>query len=502
MQIWDLFAGFDKAHGSYDVKRTNDRGKAEGKALTLPGAPTPELWVDHITGRGPGLGVIPLLLDNTLWWACLDVDVYNIDHKQLIARIDELGLPLVVCRTKSGGAHCFLFFQQPEPAAAVRPILEEWAALLGHGGCEIFPKQVERFDDKDIGNWLNMPYYYAEKTSRYGIKDGGVALGLDDFLQYADSKRTTLEALQQLGHEQPVGDFEEGPPCLQYLQSKGGFVEGTKKDGMFNVAIYLRKRYPDEWQDKLLQYNLIMCKPPLKIQEVTSLAKQVDKKNYSYRCKLAPINAVCRRTICLGRTYGVGENPEGEGGPEIGNITKYEGDTPLWYVDISGRRVMLTTEELTNQNEFRKKVFNVTNRWLGLVPRARWDRWLNTKASSCDIIETPKEATPFGQFQIIVYQYLTGMAHATTKEELAHRMTPYRTGMGEVWFRSRGILDYLITHSVHFKSEHHVWQMLREMGARHDFINVGGERFNIWILADPGKGPPQPPIPEFGTKEF
>jgi len=223
VRIWDLFVGFDKAHGSYDVKRTNDRGKAEGKALTLLGPATPELWEEHLSGKGSGLGVIPLLGDNTLWWACLDVDVYNIDHNILGKKIANLELPLVMCRSKSGGAHCFLFLSEPTPAVDIRPMMEEWAALLGHGGCEIFPKQVERYDDKDIGNWLNMPYYYAEKTVRYGIRDGHQQT-LDEFVASAMEKRVTLQQLRDLGRQDPAGDFLDGPPCLQHLQSTGGFV--------------------------------------------------------------------------------------------------------------------------------------------------------------------------------------------------------------------------------------------------------------------------------------
>src|SRR5262249_41483247 len=146
------------------VKRTNEKGKAEGKAFTLPGPATPELWEQHLSGAGHGLGIIPLMGDNTVLWACIDIDVYNIDHRNLCDKINALKLPLVVCRSKSGGAHCFVFLAQPEPASEVRPLLEEWAALLGHGGCEIFPKQVERYDEHDVGNWLNMPFYFAEKT--------------------------------------------------------------------------------------------------------------------------------------------------------------------------------------------------------------------------------------------------------------------------------------------------------------------------------------------------
>ena len=36
-------------------------------------------------------------------WAAIDIDVNDIDHSRLEAKVNELGLPLIVCRSKSGG---------------------------------------------------------------------------------------------------------------------------------------------------------------------------------------------------------------------------------------------------------------------------------------------------------------------------------------------------------------------------------------------------------------
>ena len=49
---------------------------------------------------------------NDCKWGCIDVDEYNLDHKSLISNIRKLNLPLIVCRSKSGGAHVFLFAKE------------------------------------------------------------------------------------------------------------------------------------------------------------------------------------------------------------------------------------------------------------------------------------------------------------------------------------------------------------------------------------------------------
>ena len=37
-------------------------------------------------------------------WTAIDIDVNDIDHSRLEAKMNEPGLPLIVCRSKSGGA--------------------------------------------------------------------------------------------------------------------------------------------------------------------------------------------------------------------------------------------------------------------------------------------------------------------------------------------------------------------------------------------------------------
>jgi hypothetical protein len=197
------------------------------------------MWEEHLKGHGAGLGVIPLLVDDTVWWAVIDIDVIGIDHAELEKKIKRHKLPLVVCRSKSGGAHCFVFFKEPAPASEVVPLLGAWAARLGHGGCEIFPKQTNRVDENDLGNWLNMPYFFIEHTTRYGIKDGE-QLSLEQFLEHANASKVTLAEVQNIGvvDDDPDGLFADGPPCLQTLHADGGFPQGTRNDGMYNVAVY------------------------------------------------------------------------------------------------------------------------------------------------------------------------------------------------------------------------------------------------------------------------
>lgn len=518
MNIWDLFRGYEHAHGRYEIKSKNERGKAEGRALTIREPVTEELWRSHMDGSGPGLGVIPLLEDDTVVWGCIDIDQYPLDHKQIVGKIEALGLPLVVCRSKSGGAHLFLFLTEPVGAEAVQDALTAWAAALGHGGCEVFPKQISRYNEQDLGNWLNMPFYALPRSLRYGFDaEGNDLLDVGPFMEYAQTRLVTPERLEAITVDAPTtksgkkaspvlppndGVFVDGPPCLQILHAQGGFPEGTRNDGLYNVAVYLRKRFPDDWKDKLPQYNGEVCDPPLGLSEINAVAKSVDRKDYGFKCKHAPINSYCNRKACLGRLHGVGEGGTDGDRLDIGAVTKYMGDPVLWFLDVSGQRLMVTTEELLSQAKFQARVMETLNRCLSPMPQARWAKYLDGKIRNCEEVEVPEDASPTGQFHMLVRQYITGTAQATSKEELLHRFTPYRTGSGEVWFRSRGLLEYLTHHNYKYRSEHHVWQMLRVIGADNKFLNVKGHGFNVWAIPDPGEVKDDEELPDFGGREF
>lgn len=517
--LWDLFAGYEKAYGTYEVKRVSDKGKNEGRANTVR-EPIPQaMWEGHISGKGPGVGIIPLRSDNTVLWGCIDIDVIGIDHNKLEQQCRSLNLPLVICRSKSGGAHCFVFLSEPADARSVMDALAAYAASMGYGGSEIFPKQSSRYDEKqDIGNWLNMPYYFAERTTRYCIHNGQ-ALNLGEFLEFAESMMVSPDALavavKPVGSKKSAsnkresvaeiedGIFPDGPPCLQILHHNGGFPEGTRNDGMYDVAVYLKKYYPDDWQNKIQEYNVEMCDPPLPLTEINTIVKSMERKDYEYRCRKPPISSHCHRRLCLGRRCGVGESAEGRSRPEILDVKKVVGDPTIWFMTVNGVRLIFTTDELLNQAVFKRKIADAISRVPRSLPADRWDKYLDDLMHDCEVEYAPFDATPFGQFLLVLESYISGQARANTKEALATSNAPYVAGDGTVVFKLRGLIRHLDNQGFKVKSEHHLGQMLRKdpINAVPSQMNVKGKNVHIWTMKD-FVVPERDDKPTFRTEEF
>mgnify|MGYP003109095985 FL=1 len=107
-----IFEGLDVAYGQHQPNGSRADGKQQGKSYIVRQEVTDELWQKHLEGEGPSLGIIPIRADNTTKWGCIDVDDYPLDHSALFKKIKKLNLPLVYCKSKSGGAHLFLFMKK------------------------------------------------------------------------------------------------------------------------------------------------------------------------------------------------------------------------------------------------------------------------------------------------------------------------------------------------------------------------------------------------------
>ena len=107
------------------------------------------------------------------------------NYKTLLKQIKQLELPLISCRSKSGGAHVFLFIDGLVPAKAIRKKLNKFAFELGRANCEIFPKQdmlhVEKGDtviflphsdiplEYDMHQSLKEKYYRVQRKELLSI---------------------------------------------------------------------------------------------------------------------------------------------------------------------------------------------------------------------------------------------------------------------------------------------------------------------------------------------
>jgi len=431
----EIFQGNNSAYGQLILSgSTNDKGKADGKAFIKRQTVTDDLWEDHLAGKDPALGVIPINENNECKWGCIDVDVYNVDHLVLMRNIKGLSFPLVTFRSKSGGAHLFLFTKEFIPASLMQAKLKAMAEALGYAGSEIFPKQTEILVERgDTGNFLNLPYHGGIRGLRYAIKAGGEAASLESFYSIYDEWVQTREQVEEIVvKETKVQEaFEQGPPCLNKL-AVDGFGEGSRNNSLFNIAVYCKKAFED-WENKVGQYNQTYMDPPLSYQEVQLVIKSVTKKGYDkYRCKEQPICGVCNAAKCRTKKFGVGF--EEEQMPELDTLTKITSNPPQWFLNVGGKRVELKTEQLHNPNLFAIAVLDQAN-VVSPIPKAQdWrEVYLKTLMQNLQEIEPLESLDPINQIVNLLYDFTVNRPAARTKEDMLNKMS--WTDDGYTYFR-------------------------------------------------------------------
>lgn len=479
-----IFDGLKMAHGTFSIDGKKANGKNIGRAKVVREPWTTDQFKDHLSGEGAGIGIIPINEENKCIWGCIDVDEYPLDHKFLVEKINKAGIPLVVCRSKSGGAHCFLFADSWVSAELMRDTLQHLASTLGYGSSEIFPKQVRLMIERgDVGNFLNMPYYDAEDGLRYAINPDGSAATLEEFFGLVEEKKQTEEQIQALTQEKhDLNPVVDGPPCLQALCSSK-ISEGGRNNGLFSIGVYLRKAHPDDWQDHVLQYNMGYIDPPLPLNEVNTVVKQLERNDYAYRCNEPPIQPYCNRQVCQTRKFGIGAIVADTA---IGNLRKYDSQPPLWFLDVNGRPVELDTDSLHNQALFQKACLEQLNflpqKMNGRDWEARINALLTEMTDSGSIIPVSEDSSFDGHFMELVHEFCTGGGQAEDREGILMKK-PWLDHENEMAYFKLGHLESFLrrNHFNEFK-RNKVSRRLQDMGSENTVVKINNVSHRVWKL--------------------
>ena len=477
------FAGLDRAHGEYVVAedaKPNSKGKIEGVGIGTHSTPLLlSLFERHLTSTTFGLGVVPIRDDNTCVFGAIDVDVYPVDLARLYAEIKRIGLPLVLCRTKSGGAHLYLFTVDPVPARLVREKLIEWSYLLGYPGSEVFPKQTEILSEKDYGNWINIPYQGGNKTARYALTADGRPMKLEAFLDHADSYSVTKEELENI--KPPSDDegtpFEEGPPCLELL-SKRGFPEGVRNNGLFNIAVYLKKRWPEDWADKIEAYNQEYMKPPLPQKDVGDIVKSLGKKDYSFKCKDQPICDVCSKQVCLTRDYGISQGAS-VSDVTFGRLIKISSDPGTWLWEVNGVGVKVDAITLMNQAKFGALCMDKISRWPTMMKPKAWRDLVQEHLDNEEKRATPIDVTKTGQTLLHLQEFCNRRGAGKSLDELL-RGQAYTTE-GRTYFKASDFITFMMNTKRLTVTSTDLYSMLADIVQNHK-SKIKGKTVEYWSI--------------------
>jgi hypothetical protein len=460
------------------------------KVKTLSEPLPPAAWADHLDGKGPYLGVIPIREDNTASFGAIDVDDDGVDHHELEAQIVGMRLPLVVCRSKSGGAHLYLFTTESVPAATIIEALKKFRQTLGRQKnangmpVEIFPKQA-RLTPGQTGNWINLPYYNHENTNRYAVT-GGRQLDLIEFLTHA--KERSVSPRKLLEHvDASMGPFGDGPSCLQTLHLQG-FPAGGRNSGLLNVGIYFKIKDEHNWEEHLREYNSEI-EEPLDENELGQIIRNLTNHDYCFTCKNHPIEAVCQKKQCKTQTYGIGYFAKQQrlaSLPTLEKLVKVNTDPPRYRVNINGVEVPCSLEEIQAPLKFKNLVFSKLNKVMTPPKQHEWDELLQELVDKMTEEDAPEEAGGPGLLVLYLQDFLQSRRKSDSVDDVLLGRAAIDDADGRVYFTATAFQDFLQRRNFRRYDIHEVYNLLKDRtGLQFGNRTLKGSVLSLWSVPEP-----------------
>jgi len=494
MTFLELFKGNDDSFGQWNP--------ATGKMHTEKSKAKEKDFDRHLSGAY-GIGRVPITTNGTCWWGAIDIDCHEKDSfiniDAIAMTIFSKGLPLIPCRSKSGGVHCYVFLSEPIESSLIKKILAKWAIDLNYANSEIFPKQTE-LRDNQLGNWINLPYFNKDKTNRYAVEirdSKPVKLSFNDFVLCATNKRLSLSDIQSF----IVAEHQQAPPCIQRMLTEG-VPKGYRNEAIYAFITYFKKKLPaGDYKQAVLDINNSVLEKPLNLSEVNRTIQSASRKEYKYKCQEDPCRSYCNSKECIKRDFGIdkGESFEtGDALPEFNRLRVINTEPPVWELTVNETSIIVETKVLRHfpylAAEIMEKLFIV----VPIIKPKDWMQILSGLMANVEHISAPDDASVAGVIrekltEFVIRADFNSNGRDTSDRDLIERGHPVvqdfkGDGKRCVVFRGVDFVTYLKrTRSEELKGNN-LWMALRKMGVGYKRLRVSGKVKNLWFLPIDGKG--------------
>lgn len=284
---------------------------------------TDEVILRHLRGE-QRLGIYPLLPDNTVYFAVVDIDEPDLDAVQsYLDAAQSCDIPTYLEASKAKGFHLWHFFAEPVLAEKARELARQ---ILRDANLtaktEIFPKQSMLLTPESVGNYINLPLFGED------VRNGRTMFLNSVFQPYTDQwaflasvekiTRDQLEGIIERNHINQdeiaapegnieagigAGDYSDMAPCVKKMMK--GVARGCRNTIGFTLAKHFRvqKGLPEEATLAILLLWNRRNEPPLADRDIQVIVRSVYNgragRGYtSWGCEDKLIEPFCDRDNC------------------------------------------------------------------------------------------------------------------------------------------------------------------------------------------------------------
>jgi hypothetical protein len=258
------------------------------------------------------------------------------------------------------------------------------------------------------------------------------------------------------------------------------------------MGVYFKRSSPEGWQKLLEDANQRFMDPPLPSDNLSSVIKSLEKKDYEYKCKDQPMLAHCDSMVCRGRKFGVGA---GGTYPEIRSLSKLNTEPAVWFVDVEDARIAMSTKELQTYNLFHALCMEHAHRCYKMVRQDLWLMLVSEAMEHMEIIEAPPDVGLGGVFKEMLEDFLTNSRRGQKQEDVLSGR-PWEDVEGEHsstrapnpkreprhFFGLSDLMKHLTREGMKEIKRSDVTERLKRMGGGPDFFNIKKRGKNVWFV--------------------
>lgn len=477
----NFFSGSKQNYGQHKYNFTDDDVKEKGTNKTVTNKLiTRDQFRAHLDGK-MGLGIIPVTEEGKCKFSVIDVDVYNKDLSMFLRAIDNYNFPIVPFKSKSGGLHLYIFFDNFVNAKDAIDITQKLVNILTldlyvkkneNRIIEIFPKQY-KVKEGSVGNWINLPYYNVKDT-RQGALQNEKMLSLEEAIVLIKKRMKSISEIESFISELI---FNDAPPCLQtlYILNPLGRHDG-RNEYLFSFGAYLKKKDENFFEQRLFEVNQSMNYPLSKGELEKTIISSLRKKDYNYKCKQYPCAEYCNKVICKTREYGVGKQDGYFSNLEYGKMSQIRTEQPYyeWEIRVQGeekwKKLRFKNEdEVIKQDVFLRLCF----RELYMLPiklkQSEWVKIVNQSLEEIVIVsvEEGDDSSPVTLFRALFLDFILSRARGDAKEQLFNKKVYFSKETNEYLFRVKDLSEFLfVIKNFRYIQPTEVHSNLRDLGCK------------------------------------
>lgn len=476
-----------------DKLNQSRRGFVQGPATDVH-------WKDHLEGK-VSLGLVPIDDYSYVKFMAIDVDLdimseLNLTLVSIYAQVEANNLPFIVCRSKSGACHLFVFFTEQAPVAPVRKAMMGMADFLGLNigkrPAEYFP-HTSKLDITSNGKYINLPYFNSEDTNRFAITASGSSLSLNEFIHLAESKMVSKESFCKW--KAPLSSTDNlrdvvvnGPPCLQTIYDQG-LQDGTKNDILLQFGILFKKYNKNTYMENVSLINQTRTDKPHDGSDLETTLKQLKKKDFHYNCSHPCMAPICAKSLCMSRKYGIKAAVDF---PEIKEIIQWGANDEYFEIVLAKTesreevKFKIEAERIFSFDSMQTAVLQAIHIVLPVPKKFDWMEFITTLATKIRRVEVSKEFSIEHAIRTLILERATSRTVGNKLEDLMVKRPVLVDGY--IIIRHRDFMEEMARRGLNKNPDYSTnieLSVIQEMGGEFTAIMLGSEATPILKIPNP-----------------